>query len=74
MKPLSKVFGNIAKLIDVKSIITLALLYIFCKTSMIGTIPQELNAVFLIVIGFYFGTQSQKKKDVNENENKSSDL
>ena len=68
MKTLSKVFENIAKLIDVKSIITLALLYIFCKTSMIGTIPQELNAVFLIVIGFYFGTHSQKKKEDGVND------
>ena len=68
MKTLSKIFENIAKLIDVKSIITLALLYIFCKTSMIGTIPQELNAVFLIVIGFYFGTQSQKKKEDGAND------
>lgn len=68
MKTLSKIFENIAKLIDVKSIITLSLLYIFCKTSMIGTIPQELNAVFLIVIGFYFGTQSQKKKEDGAND------
>ena len=68
MKVLSKLVENIAKLIDVKSIITLALLYIFCKTSMIGTIPQELNAVFLIVIGFYFGTQSQKKKEDGAND------
>lgn len=68
MKVLSKLVENIAKLIDVKSIITLALLYIFCKTSMIGTIPQELNAVFLIVIGFYFGTQSQKKKEDGVND------
>lgn len=71
---MGKIFSQLAKLIDVKSIITLALLYIFCKTSMNGAIPQELNAVFLIVIGFYFGTQSQKKKDVSENENKSTDL
>ena len=49
-----------AKLIDVKSIVTLLLTFLFCFLSVKGTIPQEVNNIYLMIIAFYFGTQFQK--------------
>lgn len=55
-------FKKITKLIDVKSILTLSLTALFCILAFKGTISQEVNTVYLMVIGFYFGTQYEKKK------------
>lgn len=53
---------KIAKLIDVKSIVTLILTVVFCVLALLGVIGgTEFLTIFTIVIGFYFGTQSQKK-------------
>lgn len=53
--------NKFAKLIDVKSIVTLALTILFCILSYKGTIPQEVNNIYLMIIAFYFGTQYEKK-------------
>ena len=51
-----------AKLIDVKSIVTLLLTLVFCVLALLGVITgAEFLTIFTIVIGFYFGTQHQKK-------------
>ena len=57
---------RIAKLIDVKSIVTIALTMLFCILAFKGTIPQEVNNIYLLVIGFYFGTQHEKKNNTGE--------
>lgn len=52
-----------AKLIDVKSIVTILLAAIFAFLSVTGKISgQEFLTVFSVVIAFYFGTQSAKNK------------
>lgn len=57
---------RVAKLIDIKSIVTLALTGVFCYLSVIGVIAPELfMTVFTVVIAFYFGTQYGKKKDTS---------
>ena len=61
-----------AKLIDVKSIITLLLTILFCYLAMRQFIEsQSVMTIYTIVIGFYFGTQSNKKAGV-DNGNKES--
>jgi hypothetical protein len=55
--------NRFAKLIDVKSIVTLALTILFCILSYKGTIPQEVNNIYLMIIAFYFGTQYEKKNN-----------
>ena len=56
-------FKNIAKLIDVKSIVTLVLTAVFAILSLNGKISSEqFQTVFTVVISFYFGTQYQKGK------------
>ena len=53
-----------AKLIDVKSIVTILLTAVFCVLALRRTISAEqFITVFTVVISFYFGTQSQKAQD-----------
>lgn len=53
---------KIAKLIDVKSIVTLLLTVVFCVLSIRGKLPAEFLTIYTVIIGFYFGTQSMKMK------------
>lgn len=58
---------KLAKLIDVKSIVTFVLTGVFAYLSVIGTISgQEFLTVFTMVISFYFGTQAGKKEAKEE--------
>ena len=53
---------RIAKLLAVKSIVTLVLVVVFSYLAVIGRIGgQEFLTVFSVVISFYFGTQYEKK-------------
>lgn len=53
---------KLAKLINVKSIISLMLTIVFCVLALIGVITAELFIpIFTTVIAFYFGTQVEKK-------------
>lgn len=55
---------KLAKLICVKSIVTLILTLVFAYLSVVGKITgQEFLTVFSVVIAFYFGTQYQKKAE-----------
>jgi len=52
---------RIAKLIDVKSIMTLVLTGGFVALTCAGEISgQEYLTIFTMIVGFYFGTQAQK--------------
>lgn len=51
-----------AKLLSVKSIVTLALTAVFTVLAIRGTVTgQDFLTVFLMVISFYFGTQTERK-------------
>lgn len=53
---------KIAKLINVKSIISILLTLVFCWLAVTGFIAAELFVtIFTTVIAFYFGTQAEKK-------------
>lgn len=53
---------KLAKLIDVKSIVTLTLTGVFAFMSVSGiTVPETFKTIYIMIIGFYFGTQSTKK-------------
>lgn len=55
---------KLAKLIDVKSIMTLSLTAGFVALTCAGEISgQEYLVIFTTIVGFYFGTQAQKKKE-----------
>ena len=53
---------KIAKLINIKSIITLLTTAIFCVLSATGKIgADQFLMIFTTIIAFYFGTQVEKK-------------
>ena len=53
-----------AKLIDVKSIVTLILTAVFAYLAVAKIISgQEFLTVFAVIIAFYFGTQAKKSVD-----------
>lgn len=55
---------KLAKLIDVKSIVTLIMVIVFSALALTGVISgQEFLTVFTVVISFYFGTQSAKNQN-----------
>lgn len=57
---------RLAKLINVKSIITILLAIVFSYLSISGDIqPDQFMTIFTVIISFYFGTQSEKKDNNN---------
>lgn len=55
---------RLAALLSVKSIVTLILSGVFAYLAVTGTVSgTDFLTVFLIVVSFYFGTQSQKLQD-----------
>jgi hypothetical protein len=53
----------LSKLLTVKSIVTIALTVVFCALAVTGAISgDQFLTIFTVVIGFYFGTQHEKKK------------
>lgn len=56
--------ARLAKLIDVKTIVTFALTAAFVYLSVTGKIQPEIYmTIYTMVIGFYFGTQHQKNME-----------
>ena len=54
--------ARLAKLIDVKSIMTLLLTIVFCVLACTGVISgADFLTIFAVVVSFYFGTQHQKQ-------------
>ena len=64
---------KLAKLINVKSIITIMLSIVFSYLSISGDIqPDQFISIFTVVISFYFGVVSEKKDDSNNNKDNNS--
>lgn len=59
---MDKVLENVANLIKVKTIVTLILTIVFAVMACTKSITNEFMNVYLVVIAFYFGTQSIKGK------------
>lgn len=54
---------RIGKLIDVKSLVTLTLTGVFAYMNITGiNVPENFKTVYIMIIGFYFGTQTTKKQ------------
>ena len=55
--------NKLAKLVDVKSIMTLLLTVVFCILAFRGNISgQNFQTIFTVIVGFYFGTQATKNQ------------
>ena len=61
--------NKLAKLIDVKSIVTLVMTAVFACLAAKGTLTSDqFLTVFTTVIAFYFGTQHQKNSKEDKND------
>lgn len=57
-----EILKNIANLLKVKTIVTFAVIAVFCVLALRGNINSDnVMLVVSIVIAFYFGTQHEKK-------------
>lgn len=66
---MEKIKEKLSKLIDVKSIVTIILTLVFATLAIVGRITgQDFLTVFTVIISFYFGTQTQKKKEDKSND------
>ena len=52
---------RLAKLLSVKSLVTIFLTGLFVIVALRGTVPQEVMTIYTTVIAFYFGTQATKE-------------
>lgn len=59
---MKNILNRLAKLIDVKSIITLVLTFVFAYLTINKIISNEFMTIYTMIIGFYFGTQYEKNK------------
>lgn len=58
---MSKIVENVAKLINVKTIVTLVVASVFAVLAIRGTIsPDNVMIIISMVVSFYFGTQHEK--------------
>jgi len=65
---------QLAKLIDVKSLVTLTLTAVFAALALRGDLTAEhFLTIFTVVISFYFGTQYQKIKEAKTDAKHSDD-
>ena len=63
-----KIIKRIAGLLSVKSIVTVILTVVFTILSIRGDVTgQDFLTIFLMVVSFYFGTQSQKMQEAVDN-------
>lgn len=53
----------LAKLMNVKSLVTIALTIGFIVMAVNNSLTSDYQSVYLVVISFYFGTQYQKKTE-----------
>lgn len=60
---MERIKENLAKLVKVKTIVTLAVITVFSVLSLKGQIDAD-NVMLIVtsVISFYFGTQHEKEK------------
>lgn len=65
---MTQLVKSLAKLISVKSLVSLALTIGFIVQAVRGQLTNEYMSVYLVVISFYFGTQYQKQVDDKVNE------
>ena len=58
---MKNIIENLAKLINVKTIVTFAIVLVFSILALKGEItPENVQNITLMVIAFYFGTQYEK--------------
>lgn len=61
---MDKIIKRLSNLLSVKSMVTLVATIVFAVLSVRGDISsKDFMSIFIMIIGFYFGAQSQKVQD-----------
>lgn len=55
------IMSRIAKLLTVKSLVTLILTVVFAWLALTGDVDQDFMTIYAVIISFYFGTQYEKQ-------------
>ena len=53
--------NRLARLLCVKSLVTLALTAVFAFLAVTGEVGQDFMTVYTVIIAFYFGTQLERQ-------------
>lgn len=53
--------SRLARLLCVKSLVTLALTAVFAFLAVTGEVGQDFMTVYTVIIAFYFGTQIERQ-------------
>ena len=59
----SELTQRLARLLCVKSLVTLMLTAVFAVLAFTRGVDQDFMTIYAVIIAFYFGTQSQKLQD-----------
>ena len=61
---MEEVWKRLLGLLAVKSIVTVALTAVFAVLALEGKVSgEQFLTIFTVVVGFYFGTQAERKRD-----------
>ena len=59
--------NRLARLLCVKSLVTLALTAVFAFLAVTGEVSQDFMTVYTVIIAFYFGTQMERQNQSGGN-------
>ena len=59
--------SRLARLLCVKSLVTLALTAVFAFLAVTGEVGQDFMTVYTVIIAFYFGTQLERQNQSGGN-------
>ena len=62
---------RLANLLSVKSIVTVILTAVFAYMAVTNQISQDFMTIYMAIIAFYFGTQSEKVVQQQQNDGES---
>lgn len=62
---------RLANLLSVKSIVTVILTAVFAYMAVTNQISQDFMTIYMAIIAFYFGTQSEKSVHQSQNDGES---
>ncbi len=61
---MDRIMKRISNLLSVKSVVTIVATIVFAVLSLRESISsKDFMSIFIMIVGFYFGTQSQKAQD-----------
>lgn len=60
---MEQLINRAARLLSVKSLVTLALTIAFAVLVLTGGVDQDFMTIYAVIISFYFGTQHERKEE-----------